>query len=119
MELHHRLALAQGGTDDTDNLVLLHATCHAAETQLQELSGLFTPFHTIKSQMNPTVLRYFTELEKPTQGEREGREEKGVLCNGQNPEVPLRRCPRRAAAPSVRRCGWLRPAPPEQSRLRA
>ena len=34
---------------------------------MQELSGVLTPFHTLKSQMNPVVLRYFTELQKPTQ----------------------------------------------------
>ena len=52
VELHHRLALAQGGTNSPDNLVLLHAMCHAAETQLQELSGLFTPFHTVQQSFS-------------------------------------------------------------------
>ena len=35
--------------------------------QMQELSGVLMLFHTLKSQMNPVVLRYFTELQTPTQ----------------------------------------------------
>ena len=66
VELHHRVALAQGHQRQ-QQLGTSSCSVPSAETQMQELPGVLTPFHTLKSQMNPVALHYVTELQKPTQ----------------------------------------------------
>ena len=65
-EVHHRQAIAKGGTDDLDNLSLLCSQCHASETERQESAGNRSCI-LLESRLSPSLYKVFAETPAPRQ----------------------------------------------------
>ena len=63
-EIHHDPPVAEGGT--SDDIVLVCPTCHAEETEKQELKGDTTPQY-FESQLSPDMMDAFRTLPMPRQ----------------------------------------------------
>ena len=63
-EAHHDPPVAEGG--GPDDIVLLCPTCHAEETEKQELKALGSPQH-FESKLSPDMMETFATTPKPCQ----------------------------------------------------
>ncbi len=63
-EAHHDPPVAEGG--GPEDIILLCPTCHAEETEKQELKALGTPQY-FESQLSPDMMEAFQTLPKPRQ----------------------------------------------------
>ena len=63
-EAHHSLPVEEGGTNA--DLVLCCRTCHAGETEKQELKGAAAPM-LYESQLSPEMMETFMATPRPRQ----------------------------------------------------
>ncbi len=63
-EVHHDPPIAEGGT--SDDIVLVCPSCHAEETEKQELKGNTSPQY-FESQLSPDMMEMFRTTPKPRQ----------------------------------------------------
>ena len=63
-EVHHDPPVSEGGT--SNDIVLICRTCHAEETEKQELKGTTSPQY-FESQLAPDMMEAFRTLPKPLQ----------------------------------------------------
>ena len=66
-EVDHILPLAEGGSNELDNLQLLCLECHSTKTEHEEHSSGSTRFHTLESQLSPHLVEVFHKSPKPMQ----------------------------------------------------
>ena len=64
-EIHHIVPLADGGSNEIDNLTPLCAPCHAEVTERQRESGLLTQRRPIVSRLSPYMTEEFRRTPKP------------------------------------------------------
>ena len=65
-EVHHEPPVAEGWSATEGKLVLLCSSCHAGETEKQELQGETCPRY-FESQLSPEMMDLFRTLPKPRQ----------------------------------------------------
>ena len=65
-EKHHRQAVAEGGSNLPENIVLLCPACHAHETEKQEQAGCKSAVW-LESRFSPKMMQVFNTTPKPRQ----------------------------------------------------